>query len=56
MLAVAGGSLLDGPRSPAGIAAQLAMLAMLVVLLRVDWAAVPARRRRRPAPPARATP
>jgi uncharacterized membrane protein YdjX (TVP38/TMEM64 family) len=32
-----GGSLLDGLRSPAGIAAQVAMVALLVVLLKVDW-------------------
>lgn len=35
-----GDSLLDGLSSPAGIAAQLAMLAMLVALLRIDWARV----------------
>ena len=50
--ATLGDSLLDGLKSPAGIAAQIAMLAMLVVLLRVDWAAFLARHRRQPAPPA----
>jgi uncharacterized membrane protein YdjX (TVP38/TMEM64 family) len=42
-----GGSLLDGMRSPGGIALQVAMLAMLVALMRVDWVRVLARRRRR---------
>jgi hypothetical protein len=32
-----GDSLLDGLRSPAGIALQLAMLALLAMLLKVDW-------------------
>lgn len=32
-----GDSLLDGLRSPAGIALQLAGLALLAVLLKVDW-------------------
>jgi uncharacterized membrane protein YdjX (TVP38/TMEM64 family) len=45
--ATLGGSLLDGMRSPAGIAMQVAMLAMLVALMRVDWVRVLARRRRR---------
>jgi uncharacterized membrane protein YdjX (TVP38/TMEM64 family) len=45
--ATLGGSLLDGMRSPAGIALQVAMLAMLVALMRVDWVRVLARRRRR---------
>ena len=39
-----GDSLLDGMRSPAGIAMQLAMLAMLALLLKVDWRRVLARR------------
>jgi uncharacterized membrane protein YdjX (TVP38/TMEM64 family) len=38
-----GDSLLDTMRSPAGIAAQVAMLAMLAVLLKVDWRRVLAR-------------
>jgi uncharacterized membrane protein YdjX (TVP38/TMEM64 family) len=37
------GSLLDGLRSPAGIAAQIAMLLMLVALVKVDWRRVLAR-------------
>ena len=32
-----GDSLLDGLRSPWGIAMQIAMLALLVVLMKVDW-------------------
>jgi uncharacterized membrane protein YdjX (TVP38/TMEM64 family) len=42
-----GDSLLDGMRSPAGIAAQLAMLAMLAALLKIDWRRVLAQRGRR---------
>ncbi len=43
--ATLGDSLLDGLRSPAGIAAQLAMLALLATLLNVDWRRVLARPR-----------
>jgi len=50
--ATLGDSLVDGLKSPAGIAAQIAMLAMLVVLLRVDWAAFFARHGRHLATPA----
>jgi uncharacterized membrane protein YdjX (TVP38/TMEM64 family) len=39
-----GDSLLDGLRSPAGIALQVAMLALLVVLMKVDWRRVLAHR------------
>jgi membrane protein YqaA with SNARE-associated domain len=39
-----GSVLVDGLRSPLGIAAQVAMLAALAVLLRVDWAAKLTRR------------
>jgi uncharacterized membrane protein YdjX (TVP38/TMEM64 family) len=35
--ATLGDSLLDGMRSPAGIAVQVAMLALLVALMRIDW-------------------
>lgn len=42
----------DAFTSPAGIAAQIAMLVVLVLLLRVDWAArLVKRRSARPAPP-----
>ena len=50
-----GDSLLDGLRSPAGIAMQLAMLAMLVVLMKVDWRRALARGRTA-ARPTRTTP
>jgi uncharacterized membrane protein YdjX (TVP38/TMEM64 family) len=43
--ATLGDSLLDGLRSPAGIAAQLVMLGLLAVLMKVDWRKVLARRR-----------
>jgi hypothetical protein len=46
-----GDSLLDGLRSPAGIAAQLAMLALLAALLKIDWRKVLGRRRAAKAPP-----
>ena len=42
--ATLGDSLLDGLASPAGIAAQVAMLAMLVALMKIDWRRVLARR------------
>ncbi|MEY2512775.1 MAG: hypothetical protein QOJ89_133 [bacterium] len=51
-----GDSLLDSLRSPAGIAVQVAMLAMLVVLLKVDWRRVLARGRTPAAGPSRTTP
>ena len=51
-----GDSLLDGLRSPAGIAMQVAMLAMLVVLMKVDWRRVLAHRRTPAAGPTRTTP
>jgi uncharacterized membrane protein YdjX (TVP38/TMEM64 family) len=38
--------LIDSLKSPVGIALQVAMLAGLVVLLRVDWAAILAQRRK----------
>lgn len=52
--ATLGDSLLDGMRSPAGIAAQVAMLAMLVALMRIDWRRVLAHRRRGVEGPAKA--
>jgi uncharacterized membrane protein YdjX (TVP38/TMEM64 family) len=42
-----GGALRKGLTSPAGIALQLVMLALLVLLYRVDWTRVLQRRRRR---------
>jgi hypothetical protein len=45
--ATLGDSLLNGLRSPAGIAVQVAMLALLAVLLKVDWPSAA------PTPPAR---
>ena len=49
--ATLGDSLLDGLSSPAGIAGQVVMIALLVVLLKVDWRKLLARRL-----PARGTP
>jgi uncharacterized membrane protein YdjX (TVP38/TMEM64 family) len=50
--ATLGDSLLDGLRSPAGIAGQVLMLVLLAVLMKVDWRKVLAHRR----PPGGATP
>ena len=52
--ATLGDSLLDGMRSPAGIAAQVAMLAMLVALMKIDWRRVLAHRRHGAEGPAKA--
>ena len=52
--ATLGDSLLDGLTSPAGIAAQVAMLAMLVALMKIDWRRVLARRRPRADAPTQA--
>ena len=51
--ATLGDSLLDGLSSPAGIAGQVVMIALLVVLLKVDWRKLLARRLPAPGAPSR---